>query len=133
MIRQLPLNIDVQRAYGRCGEVGHFMQSCTNARLNFCWDCGRRNKFTVDFCRRDAPGNKQRRRQDAGAAEMSEVTARHQERKCRRSSLQGKDRRVRVDHTEASGCLLLMYLEADGRARGRRERKSCKLSTRGAK
>jgi len=28
---------------------------------------------------------------------------------------------------------VIMYLEADGRARGRRERKSCKLSTRGAK
>jgi len=74
MIRQPLSNIDVQRACGRCGEVGF-----TNARLNFCWDCGRRNILTVDFCRQNAPGNEQRLRRDAGAAETSEVTARHQE------------------------------------------------------
>jgi len=78
MIRQPLSNIDVQRACSRCGEVGHLRRLCTNARLNFCWDCGRRNILTVDCCRRDTPGNERRLCRDAGAAETSEVAARHQ-------------------------------------------------------
>jgi len=62
MIRQPLSNIDVQRACSRCGQVGHFRRGCTNARLNFCWDCGRRNILTVDCCRRDTSGNEQRLR-----------------------------------------------------------------------